>query len=246
MNTKLENAVKRARAYWFIDGFTEMGAGGLFILLAGIILFRWNSQETTLPSWFLSVSAEIFLAKVFGTLIILLVLWWLKDRYTYPRTGFVRGRRITAGQVLTVFKNILLFLLLPIFGLLAITFFVDSGKNVLSSIAVWFPVGLGVLWALLLILAGEWMGLRRFRFLGVMILLAGIKIGFLQFSLGIPSFPANVQAGIFEPSVLDAITRALAGISLLTMISGLIIFFSGVLTFLQYRKANPTPNLEEV
>ena len=39
MDIQIDAALKRARGYWFIDGFTEMAAGGLFVILAGILLF---------------------------------------------------------------------------------------------------------------------------------------------------------------------------------------------------------------
>lgn len=246
MSTEIESMMKRARAYWFVDGFTEMIAGGLFILLAGILLLRGNALQSPFSSRFLSVIGQISIAKFVGFLVAVLILWWLKDHFTYPRTGFVRGNRVTAAQVLTLIRNVILFLLLPIFGLLAASLIIASPDRVLSSMPVWFPIGVGFIWAVLLVLAGEWMGLRRFRLLGGLVLLTGLTVGFWQFARGLPVFPTNIQLGILQSPVLEVISRALFSLGFLILISGVILMLSGLVTFLHYRKENPTPYTEGV
>jgi hypothetical protein len=246
MNIQIDAVVKRARGYWFVDGFTEMAAGGFFILLAGILLLRWNTTQASFPSGLLSIAGEISTAKLFELLIVVLVLWWLKDHFTYPRTGFVRGNRITAAQVLVLIRNIILFLLLPIFGVLALSLLIVSGGSVLSSMPVWFPIGVGLIWAVLCVWAGKWMGLRRFQFIGALVLLAGIKVGAWQYVMGLPAQPENMQAGIFQPSMLEVINRTMTSLGFLILIAGVILLLSGFLTFLRYRKENPTPYSEDV
>jgi hypothetical protein len=246
MNMQIDSVMKRARGYWFVDGFTEMAAGGLFILLAGILLVSGNTTQASFPAWFLSVAGEIAIAKFVGILAAILILWWLKDHFTYPRTGFVRGKQVTATQVLIVIRNAILFLLLPIFGLLAASLLIASADSVLVSMPIWFPVGLGLLWAVLLLLAGEWVGLRRFRLMGVAILLAGIVIGIWQFAIALPTFPVNPQQRILPPYMLESVNRTLISLGFLTLISGIILMLSGLVTFLRYRKENPIPYTEDV
>jgi hypothetical protein len=246
MNAQIDTVVKRARGYWFVDGFTEMAAGGLFILLAGLLLVSGNAPQASFPTWFLSFAGEIAIAKFVGILAVVLIIWWLKDHFTYPRTGFVRGKRVTAAQVLTVIRNAILFLLLPILGLLAASLLIASMGSVLSSMPAWFPIGIGLLWAILCVLAGEWMGFRRFRLLGAMILLTGMAVGIWQFAMGLPAFPANVGTGILQPLVLESINRTLSSLGFLTLISGIILMLSGLVTFLRYRKENPIPYTEDV
>ena len=245
-NIQIDTAIKRARAYWFVDGFTEMAAGGFFILLAGILLLRRNESQASFPSWFLSIAGEISIAKFFGLLIVVLILWWLKDHFTYPRTGFVRGNRVTTTQVLILIRNIVLFLFLPIFGLLALSLLIASVGSVLSSMPAWFPVGLGIIWAVLCVWAGNWMGLRRFQIIGALFLLAGIKVGIWQYAIGLPATAENMQAGIFQPATLEILYRSLTSLGILVLISGIILIISGFVTFLRYRKENPTPYSEEI
>ena len=246
MNMQIDVVMKRARGYWFVDGFIEMAAGGLFILLAGIILLNGYSPEDSFSSWFLSMAGEVALAKLFGILTVVLVLWWLKDHFTYPRTGFVRGNRVTMAQVLVILRNSILFVLLPISGLLLASLLISSGSAVLSSMSAWFPIVLGILWAILCLLAAEWLGLRRFRLLGVMTLLAGMAVGIWQFAIGLTEFPANTQMEILQPAMLESISRTLASLGMLVLICGVILVLSGVVTFLHYRKENPTPYEEDL
>jgi hypothetical protein len=246
MNVQIDVVIKRARGYWFVDGFTEIAAGGLFVILTGILLFHGNAPQASFPPWFLSIAGEVAIAKFFGILTAILTLWWLKDHFTYPRTGFVRGNRVTAAQVLIMIRNAILFLLLPIFGLLAASLIIAPVGSVLSSMPAWFPAGAGLIWAVLCVLAGEWMGLHRFRLVGVMILLAGVAVGIWQYAMGLPAFPANVQPELLQPPVLETINRTLTSLGFLTLASGVILLFSGVVTFLRYRKENPTPYTEGI
>ena len=245
MDMQIDTALKRVRGYWFIDGFTEMATGGLFVVLAGVLLFGGYAPQASLSYWFLSVTSEIVIAKLIGILVAVLILWWLKDHFTYPRTGFVRGKRVTATQVFVMLRNVILFLFLPILALLAASLLIVSAPNVLASMPVWFPVGLGLIWGAVYLLAGEWMGLRRFRLLAVIIVLTGIAIGVWQFTIGLPTIPSNIQSGIFQPIVLETIHRTWISLGFLVLISGAILMISGLVTFLRYRKENPTPYAEE-
>ena len=244
MNTQIDVAVKRARGYWFVDGFIEMAAGVLFIILAVFLLASMNTAKTPFPSWFLSVTSEIVILKVVSFIAVALILWWLKDHFTYPRTGFVRGK-ITTTQVLAVFKNLILFMLLPIVGVLTASLLATSTGSVLSFMPVWFPAGLGILWAILLLFAGEWMGLRRFRWMSALILVVGLGIGFWQWTSGLSNIPANVQPSVLQPPVLESINRSLASLGFILIGSGVVLLVSGILTFLRYRKENPQPYAEE-
>ena len=245
MNVQIDTTVKRARAYWFVDGFTEIATGGLFVILAGALFITRNTSQTPFLSWFLSVTGEIIIVKIVSILAVILGLWWLKDHFTYPRTGFVRNR-ITGIQIFVILRNMILFLLLPIVSLFTASLFITSTGSVLASMPVWFPVGLGLIWAAFVVLAGEWMGLIRFRLLGGITLLTGIGVGIWQAAMGLPNVPAAVQPTILQPPLLESIDRTLIGLDLILVIFGVILMFSGVATFLRYRKENPQPYTEDV
>jgi hypothetical protein len=246
MNEQIDHAIKGVRGYWFVDGFTEIATGGLFVVLALAVLLSGSSAPSTLPAWFLSAAGVISLVKLIGILAAVLLLWWLKDHFTYPRTGFVRGTRLSGSQILTILRNVIFFLLLPIVGLLAASLLVASVGPVVATMPVWFPVGLGLVWAVLFVLAGEWLGLQRFRLIGIMSLLAGATVGLWQLAIGLPVFPAKMPLEISQPVVLESIHRVLTSLSFLVLFTGLVLIVSGVLTFLHYWKENPTPYGEQV
>jgi len=245
MNVQIDTAIKRARGYWFVDGFIEIATGVLFIVLAGFLLVSMSKSQESFVSWFLSMTGEVAILKLVSFVVVILILWWLKDNFTYPRTGLVRGK-ITATQIFVIIKNLILFLLLPIVGLLLVSLLATSTGSVLSSMPVWFPAGLGVLWGILLVLAGEWMGLRRFRWMAVLILLAGLGTGVWQWTMGLPDIPANMQPDLLQPSVLESINRSLTSLGFILIGTGIIFLISGILTFLHYRKENPEPYTEAV
>lgn len=245
MNVQIDTTIKRARAYWFVDGFTEIATGGLFIILASAMLVSRNTAQKPFLSWFLSVSGEIAILKIVSLLVVILILWWLKEHFTYPRTGFVRNR-ITETQIFFVIRNVILFLLLPIIILFTASLFITSTGSVLASMPVWFPIGLGIIWAVFIVLVGEWMGLLRFRLLGGITLLTGIGVGIWQSAMGLPNVPANVEPTILQPPLLESIDRTISSLGFILVIFGIILLTSGVVTFLRYRKENPTPYSEEI
>ncbi len=245
MNEQIDTALKRARGYWFVDGFIEMVAGALFLLLAVVMLVQGRAPQSAFAAWFLSATVEISIIKLTGLLAAALILWWLKDHFTYPRTGYVRGKRLTGTQVMLVLRNALLFLLLPILAILAASLLILSTSRVITSLPVWFPIAVGSLWAGLCYLGGEWLGLHRFRWLGGLVLLAGLGVGLWQFSIGVIPFPSDIQPGLSQPIVLESINRSLTGLSALVLLSGLFLIGSGMLTFLRYRRENPRPYQEE-
>lgn len=244
MNMQIDTAIKRARGYWFVDGFIEMATGILFIILAIFLLISTNTTQASFVAWFLSVTGEIISLKIISFVIAILILWWLKDNFTYPRTGLVRGK-VTAKQIWLLAKNITLFLLIPIVGLLIISLLVTSTTRVLSVMPVWFPMGLGLLWSILLVRAGAWMGLNRFRWIAIFILLTGLVIGILQWIIGLPNIPAQIQPNLLQMPVLESINRTLKSLGLVLISSGVIILLSGLLTFMRYRKENPQPYTED-
>jgi hypothetical protein len=247
MNTQIDAAVKRGRGYWFVDGFTEMIAGALLILLGGVLVQRGLAPQASFLAQLTSIAGEVSIVKLVGIVAAILVLVWLKNRFTYPRTGFVRGKWVTAAQVLSFLGRAILFVLLPVLGLVIALICMLPARGVLVSMPAWFPAGLGVLWAVLCILAGEWMGLGRFRLLAALILLAGIATGAWQLVIGLPAVPAEALANPWyaQAPLAEMINRTFVSVGLMTMVSGAVFAISGLVTFLRYRKENPHPYKEE-
>jgi hypothetical protein len=253
MESQIESAMKRGRGYWFVDGFTEILAGLLFLLLGGITLQSGIMPPSSFFSQFISLAESAVIVKFAGLLLAVLGLWWLKDRFTYPRTGFVREKGLPRSQWIVFLRNAILIAVLPVLGLMIPLLLVPAVRGAIFSMPVWFPPVVGMFWGALCMVLGNWTALRRFQILGVMIMLAGILTGVWQLTLGLPIVPADaLQTNMLSPlpDVLRApleetLTRALAGVGLLTLLSGIGFAVSGLVTFLRYRKENPAPYQEE-
>ncbi len=253
MENQIERAMKVGRGYWFVDGVTEMLVGGLFVGLGGVVLVGGTRSQESLVARLAGMAGEIALIKVLGIVAAGLILWWVKDRFTYPRSGFVRGRRMTTAQMLTLLRNAVLCLLVPVLGLAAALVWLPWRGGILFSIPVWLPVGMAAIWGVACMLLGEWSGLRRFVWMGGVILLAGIVISAWQWAVGVGTAaveglqPGNL-AGLSEtqPGLLaDLLNRSLASIGWLTVVAGGVFVLSGVVIFLRFRKENPAVQKEE-
>jgi len=253
MEQQIDSAVKRGRAYWFVDGFAEMGAGALFLLLGvGVLLRGWIGQEGWL-SWFASAAIDFGTLKAVTLLAAVLAVWWLKDRFTYPRTGYIRGKSVPQSAVLSFLRNVLLLVILPVLGLAAAVILLPPMRIVLTSIPAWLPVGIGALWGVFSWLTGTWTGLTRFRVMGALALMTGMAVGAWQMAAGFPALPAEALQADWWTAMPDALSRPLidtlnrmfAGVGTMTLVCGIILLASGLVTFLSYRKENPEPYRED-
>jgi uncharacterized membrane protein YidH (DUF202 family) len=253
MEGQIESAVKRGRGYWFVDGFTEMITGGLFLVLGGAVLLRGIAPQDSFLAQFSSIVNEVSLIKIIGIIGGIIILWWAKNRFTYPRTGFVRGKRLPWGRIWILVGILVLVVIVKLLLLAAIFSLVPSTRGWIFSLPIWLPIGLAALWAFLFVFSGVWMGLRRFLPLGAWIFLAGIGVGIWQLTLGLPSVPfETLQFNLWGPlpevsriPIEETIHRIFAGLGLLTLATGMAFSLSGGMTFLRYRKENPVPFREE-
>lgn len=253
MDEQINSAIKRARGYWFVDGFTEMLAGVLFGLVGGVLWLRGLAPQPSLPAQLAAAAGDITLVKVFGISAAVLAVWWLKNRFTYPRTGFVREKRPTSAQMLTFIGKTIVAVFLPLLGVMAAIIFVPAARGAVFSLPIWLPAGMGLFWAVLCVLAGDWTGLGRFRLLGAWLLLAGIAVAVWQTLVGLPNVPSEaLQPGAWAvlPSAMAAalaasLNRTFAALGLLGILAGVALVVSGGVTFLRYRKENPVPYQEE-
>ncbi len=143
-----------------------------------------------------------------------------------------------------IIRNLLLFVLLPILALLAISLLLTPPSGVLAAMPAWFPMSLGCLWAILFAWSGEWMGIRRFRVMAGLALVAGFLIGGWQWATGLPGSPLDSSPGMPD-LVVKSINRTFTSLALLVLACGVFLLVSGLVTFLRYRKDNPSPYAEE-
>lgn len=91
----LQNAQKRAFQYWYVDGSFEFSFGGLCLVLAA---YFYASQLLT-DSWMGGLMMVFFVIVIVGggRLVNRLVMT-MKERITFPRTGYVSFVRKTGSR----------------------------------------------------------------------------------------------------------------------------------------------------
>lgn len=88
---KIENIIRNTRKYWYVDGLSEI-AGGLVIFATGLTYWLVSTLESTNIKALLLMLAQPAVI-IIGSLIVQKYLPKIKERITYPRTGYLTFRK---------------------------------------------------------------------------------------------------------------------------------------------------------
>jgi hypothetical protein len=178
----LQNAQKRTFQYWYLDGTFEFNFGGLCLILAAY--FYTNSLLA--GYWHANLFTEMFtflLAFVGGGLLINRLVMMMKERITFPRTGYIAlPRKTGSGR----WKRILLISILSaIVSALMTVLLMKRPANF-----DWTVAASGLLFCGVIIYLGIRSGVGRFFITATASLGLGIGLGFanLPENLGLTSF----------------------------------------------------------
>ena len=174
MDTTIEVAPRRAARYWYEDGLVEIGAGLLFLLLAGLFAVEGLAPAGSLPPWFSALGLPAVILG--GTVVLGLALRTLKQGLTYPRTGYVAYpptrpiRKALAGILGGVVSMLLVLLLI-------------SHPGWLTALPALQGAVVAAVWFLLSIR----MGVPRMAVQGLLALGAGVIVSFVGAGISIGS-----------------------------------------------------------
>jgi hypothetical protein len=189
MNRDLKEPGLRAVRYWYVDGTFELAFGGLCLLLA----VYFYAQAALADSWMAGLlSGLLILVLIGGGYLVARLTRAVKERLTYPRTGYVsyprergmrRGLRIAvifAASALTA-------------GLLVL--FVAGRPNGFELV----PGVTGLIFGAVIALIGYRTSLPRFYLLAVLSLVlgAGLSIGGLGEGLDLAAFYGALSLVLF-------------------------------------------------
>jgi len=171
MDTK--NTLNRAYAYWIKDGIFEIGLG---ILLAGVGTLRAMihfAGEKSAAYYWLAAGLLLFMigvawgSKRFGEA--------LKERITYPRTGYMAFKPYTYN-----YKRILAFLALLIFGgILGGVLGILASQPNQQKTGVFAPIVMGIIWGLASTYFAHRVEIKRLYVLAAFFIGMGLVIGAL-------------------------------------------------------------------
>ena len=168
-----ENTLNRAYAHWLKDGIFEIGLGILFTGVGALrAIIHFAGQKSAAYYW-LSGGLLAFMigvawgGKRFGEA--------LKERITYPRTGYMAFKPRTYN-----YKNILAILALLIFGgILGGMLGILSTQPNQQKIGVFIPIVMGIVGALAFTYVARRIEVKRFYYLAAFSIGIGLVIGAL-------------------------------------------------------------------
>ena len=103
MEPRIVQAPRRTAGYWYADGLVEIGTGLLLLLMAAMFALEGLAPAGSLPAGFSALWLPLILLG--GMLLLSLVLRAVKQKLTYPRTGYVAyertrpARKVLAGVI---------------------------------------------------------------------------------------------------------------------------------------------------
>lgn len=157
MADQVDHIAGRTQAYYYVDGLPEI-AVGLLLLAAGGILQLWHDfQEGGWLGGLLAAGAILLL--VAGGFVAKQLVQSLKERLTYPRTGYAAFRNEPDPNAQRLW-------LVALFAVVIFTLlFPRAGE---------LPLGIGIFLGAMLAYLGHRGQLRRFYFLAVGAVIVGI------------------------------------------------------------------------
>lgn len=172
---KIENIIRNTRKYWYVDGLSEI-AGGLVIFATGLTYWLVSTLESTNIKAILLMIAQPAVI-IIGSLIVQKYLPKIKERLTYPRTGYLTFRKPPRNRR---FKRAL------IVGLIAalVGALVTMVSNKLPD--NYLPLLSSVFLLIFSIYIGYQTAVPRFYLIGFLMVLLGVVISFVPFGNGLP------------------------------------------------------------
>lgn len=87
MQENIDHIIRRTRRYWYEDGFAEIAIGLLFSIVGlGLYLQKLATGD---PIWLMVVIVGLMIFIFSSSLLVKWLVTLLKQRVTYPRTGYV-------------------------------------------------------------------------------------------------------------------------------------------------------------
>jgi hypothetical protein len=91
MEPRIVQAPRRTAGYWYADGLVEIGTGLLLALMAGLFALEGTAPDGSLPASFSAIGLPLILLG--GMAALSAAVRAVKQRLTYPRTGYVAYER---------------------------------------------------------------------------------------------------------------------------------------------------------
>lgn len=247
MKETLTHVQQRARAYWFADGLNEI-VGGLFAATLGALIWWQSRLQDTPQADVLSTAANLFLLA--GVFLLPVLLRWMKERVTYPRSGYVAYPEMKPAERLK--RGIPAMLIGFLLAALIVISTLASSQTRLWAIAllIWLPTLMGVLVGGRLLQTARATGLLRQFVLGGISIVTAAWLGWRSYPLTRLLSPGLLDGSITESmpagtaAVMQTLVTAMySNVAILLIVVGGGVLILGAVARLRYLKetANARP-----
>lgn len=176
MSMDIDNLMRKTKSYWYEDGLVELLAGLFFIAIGLLLLLDWRTPQDAAYKWIFAPGFAV--VTIVWILVSRRVIGWLKERITYPRTGYVAyvqpARREKLPRVVMA----------GVVGA-AVSLAVVSSLFLRQDLVRVVPVLLGAGVAALLVRIGGEIGLVRFLVMAVWSVVVGLALAWLTSDMGL-------------------------------------------------------------
>jgi hypothetical protein len=168
MDKDLMGIQQKTIRYWFEDGLSEIIIGSLFFIVGAITLLQGLLVPGSNLYRFLGLLT--FLVIPAGTLSSRWLIRIMKERLTYPRTGYVAYKPPTAIQrTVSLISGIVITVIILLLVILS------------SQMSIrWIPLILGFMMAGFLFLTGLRTGLLKYQLMAIGFVVIGFLLSFLN------------------------------------------------------------------
>ncbi len=171
----IENIIRNTRKYWYVDGLSEI-AFGFLVVAAGLSYWLVSTLENSAIKSILLMIAQPAVI-IICSLIIQKYLPKIKEKLTYPRTGYLTFRRPPKNR--RVRRALIIGLVAGVVGALATMLSNKLPENYL-------PLFTSVFLLLASIYVAYQTAVSRFYVIGILTVLLGAAISFLPFENVLP------------------------------------------------------------
>ena len=187
MKNELDEKQLRTRQYWYVDGTYEFNMAGICILLTFYFLALAKFEGTKFGAFLSVIMVLVFVGGVFG------VSWLirqLKNRVTFPRTGYVSYKREKGAKhlrrviVIGIFAGALSALISFLIIRSSAAFIVYTSREYSLN---WLPGFTSVMMAIAASIFGVRMRIPRFYGIAFLSVAAGVATMFM---------PADMNTGM--------------------------------------------------
>ncbi len=164
MKDPIQETIRQTQRYWYVDGLAEMGTGSLIFFYGVLTLASTLAPEAWVGALMTGLGQPLFF--IGGLVLVSYLVRWLKERITYPRTGYVAypRRKKRAGRAFFLGAGVAV-----VFSILSIVLTAALRENWIP-VLVCFPLAMAEIWWAYSI------GLKRFYILAAFTILLGIGL----------------------------------------------------------------------